>query len=435
MHRIFTNERVLKDCKIYSMLVDAAKKPHASFHMPGHKISEWDITELSYSDNLSAPSGCIQEAENDLAKILGAERSFLLTDGSTAGVLSMLYAAKRLGVKSLAVCRASHKSVFNGCALVGITPLVYPEKVVDGIPVGYTLAELSELYPSVLSADGLFLTSPNYYGKTADLAAARAFCDRENKLLLVDGAHGGHLHFDKDLHAGRFADFWVDGVHKSLPALTQGAVVSARTVKFSLALYEGVQIFRTTSPSYPIMASVEYAVKYPRNEKLEKAVRKYVKTQPRIKAFEDWTKLSVLFNQSAFTVQSALEKQGIYAEFCDGKYLQFYLSPVQTKEEFFALTKVLNVLLKEFPLEEENTSERVPAPVAFDENAEIIWVDMEEAVGKICAVDCGLFPPCTPLVARGERVEQDKIELMKKASNVFGIKDGKIAVLNEKKGE
>ncbi len=435
MHRIFTSEAVLKDCKIYSMLVGAAKKPHASFHMPGHKASDWDITELSYSDNLSAPSGCIQEAENDIAKILGAEKSFLLTDGSTAGVFSMLYAAKRLGVKTLAVCRASHKSVFNGCAVLGITPLVYPERVVDGIPVGYTLAELKERYPSVLSADGLFLTSPNYYGKTADLASARAFCDKENKLLLIDGAHGGHLHFDKRLHAGGFADFWVDGVHKSLPALTQGAVVSARTAEFASALYEGVQIFRTTSPSYPIMASVEYAVKYPRNEALERAVRNYAKTQPRVKIFEDWTKLLASFGSSAFEVQAELEKQGVYAEFCDGKYLQFYLSPVQSQEEFLALAKVLNALFKKFPFDEEKTSERVPAIVVFDENAEIEWVDMEEAVGKICAVDFGLFPPCTPLIVRGERVEKEKIELMQKAKTVFGVKNGKIAVVNEKKGE
>jgi riboflavin kinase/FMN adenylyltransferase len=65
--------------------------------MPGHQTGQWDITELSFSDNLSAPRGCIAEAEADIATILGAYKSFILTDGSTSGVLSMLYAAKMLG--------------------------------------------------------------------------------------------------------------------------------------------------------------------------------------------------------------------------------------------------------------------------------------------------------------------------------------------------
>jgi arginine/lysine/ornithine decarboxylase len=128
------NKAVLKNCKIYQMLAKHAKGRHLSFHTPGHKEGKWDITELFYSDNLSAPRGCIAEAERDVAQILGAYKSFLLTDGSTAGVLSMLYAAKQLGVKSVAVCEASHKSVFNGCAALGITPLVYPCEYQEKIP-------------------------------------------------------------------------------------------------------------------------------------------------------------------------------------------------------------------------------------------------------------------------------------------------------------
>ena len=113
------NKSVLKRCKIYKMLRQNAQKKHVSFHTPGHKIGKWDITELSFSDNLSCPRGCIAAAERDIAQILGAAKSFLLTDGSTSGVLSMLYAAKSLGVNTLAISRNSHKSVYNGCALTG----------------------------------------------------------------------------------------------------------------------------------------------------------------------------------------------------------------------------------------------------------------------------------------------------------------------------
>jgi hypothetical protein len=95
---------------------------------------------------------------------------------------------------------------------------------------------------------------------------------------------------------------WVDGVHKSLPAFTQGAVVSARTEALAAALQKGVDIFRTTSPSYPIMASVEYAVKCPRNEILEKCVYAFVQKEQRVFLRDDWTKLFAVFGKSAFKV-------------------------------------------------------------------------------------------------------------------------------------
>ena len=284
MKTFLKNNAVLADCKIYQMLSSHAKQPHLSFHTPGHKVGEWDITELSFSDNLSNPHDCILEAEQDIAKIVGAEKSFILTDGSTAGVLSMLYAAKQLGVKSVAVCESSHKSVFNGCAALGITPLVYPCEYQEKIPYVPTMYALKQKYAAIFQeADALFFTSPDYYGNVIDFEEIRQYCNETGKLLIVDGAHGGHLHFDKTIYAGAYADLWVDGLHKSLPALTQGAIVSAKTEKTAVALASAVDIFRTTSPSYPIMASVEYAIKYPRNHALERAV-KTLQQHPRIYA-------------------------------------------------------------------------------------------------------------------------------------------------------
>ena len=221
MKRYLKNKRVLRDCKIYQMLFTANKKAHLSFHTPGHKNAKWDITELSFSDNLSSPKGCILQAEQDIATLLQAQKSFILTDGSTSGVLSMLYAARRLGAKTVAFALASHKSVYNGCKILGLTPLVYEN------------AETQTLV--FKKADVIFITSPNYYGSVADLQSLRAFCDENDKLLLIDGAHGGHLRFEKTLYAGSYADMWVDGVHKSLPAFTQGAVVSAKSEKTAIS--------------------------------------------------------------------------------------------------------------------------------------------------------------------------------------------------------
>ena len=437
------NKQVLKACAIYQMLLKSAKKKCIPFHMPGHKAGKWDITELVYSDNLASPHGCIAQAEKDVAAILGAHKSFLLTDGSTSGVLAMLYAAKKLGVKKIALLDSSHKSVWNGCNLLGITPLVYTQKQSEKIVKIPTMSTLKEGFMELLqAADALFITSPDYYGNVADLKAIRAYCDESGKLLLIDGAHGGHLHFDKELHAGGYADMWVDGAHKSLPTLTQGAIVSAKNERLAAALLEGVLTFRTTSPSYPIMASVEYGVKYPRNEKLEKSVKDYISTHERVYKAKDWTKLCALFGERAFEAEKELIQKGIYPEFCDGHVVMFYLSPCTREKDFARLKKELEKLFIKYPYTVKDGLEPDHTPLVLGENVQTEWVELGKAEGEICASDCGLFPPCTPLIKKGERISEDKIKLLKQAANTYGLVDGKILVarlagvqLNEKEGE
>ena len=454
LRKVWKDKNTLKSCHIYQMLRAHSHGRHLSFHTPGHKIGQWDITELSYSDNLSSPSGCIALAERDIAQILGSERSFILTDGSTSGILSMLYAAKMQGARNVAMCAASHKSVLNGCALLGLTPMMYPQKKRNGIPVAYGGEELLATYNELFSkADCIFLTSPDYYGNIEDFSTLRAYCDKTGKLLLVDGAHGGHLHFDRAVYAGAYADLWVDGVHKNLPAFTQGAVVSARTKDLAEKLRAGVDIFRTTSPSYPIMASVECAVKYPRNITLEQDVKALVLENERLQSGGDWTKLCAVFGEKAFEVEKALESEGIYPEFCDGNVIMFYLSPATRKKQFRVLQTRLKKLFEEYPLvktddhvcveiqknkeqgvhvlDEEKGVQRNPAPVVLETE----WVELAQTEGRICAADCGLFPPCTPLIKAGERVEMDKIALLQKANNVYGLDNGKMLVKKQEKEE
>ncbi len=421
---------ILKECHIYRTLKKGAGKRHLSFHTPGHKKGKWDITELSFSDNLSSPSGCILRAEEDIARILGGDKSFILTDGSTCGVLSMLHAARLLGVKTVALPLCAHKSVFNACALAGITPLPFAIEEVEGIPTSPNLAALKENFAGLERADALLLTSPDYYGNIPDLAAFSAYCKERGKLLFIDGAHGGHLH-GSDKHAGNYADIWVDGVHKSLPALTQGAVVSAKGERAVAALKKGVDIFRTTSPSYPIMASVEYAVKYPANPALEKKVREFANLCDRALLKEDWTKLCIRFGENAFPAHEAMEKLGIYPEFCDGNVVEFYLSPATSARAWRRLTRTLKTLLQKYPYIPKKSTQRNPAPLVCIQNARTEWVELDSSIGKICANSCGLFPPCTPLIFAGEIITEEKVALLKKAVNVYGLTENKILAVKD----
>ena len=317
------------------------KKGHISFHTPGHKKAGEDITELSYSDNLFSPRGVLGAAERDIAEILGANKSFILTDGSTCGVFSMIWCVKAAGGKKLAVPVFSHPSVFHACEVMGVEIVPIPQKTAYGIPVQPSAKDMAK---ALDKADALLLTSPDYYGFLANLKDARELCGKQRKPLLIDGAHGGHLHFCEP-HAGKFADLWVDGVHKSLPANTQGAVVSAKNENWGVFLQDAVKKFRTTSPSYPIMASVEYAVKYPRNEKIEEAAIAF-KARHGCANNDDWTKILIPFGENCGKAQAYLEEHGVYPEFNDGNYLLFYLSPCTKETELKTLEAILENLLR-----------------------------------------------------------------------------------------
>ncbi len=433
MRRIFSDKRTAKTCHILSMLKSSARKAHVSFHTPGHKRSNWDITELGYSDNLSAPSGCILQAQTDVARLVGAKQSFFLTDGSTSGVLSVLHALKQAGIRRVAFALDSHKSVYNGCALLGLTPFLFQGQTQNGLPLPLNEKTAGEEVKNAIeNSDALLLTSPDYYGNVADLAYFSSLCKKAGKPLVIDGAHGGHLRFEKRLYAGAYADMWVDGVHKSLPALTQGAIVHAKTEEWSERLQNAVDVFRTTSPSYPIMASVEYAVKYPRNLPLEKAVGEWKAVETRLYANQDWTKVCALFGKHAFTAEKDCIKKGVYPEFCDGNVVTFYLSPATKTRDFKRLQKLLQKLFKKYPYERSENGQKdvrcVRTPTVFPKNTANEWLELAESVGKICANTCGLFPPCTPLITCGERITEEKIELLQRADNVFGLRERKINV-------
>ncbi len=319
-------------------MLRAQSEEHLSFHTPGHKHAGADITELSYSDNLYAPHGVIAAAEADISDILGANRSFILTDGSTSGIFSMLAALKSRSVSALAYPQYSHPSVYHACELLGIRSVLIPQETEYGI---LRQPSARAVEAALRQADALLLTSPDYYGFFAPLAEARAICDGQGKPFVVDGAHGSHLHFSPE-YAGKFADMWVDGVHKSLPALTQGAVVSA-TDGWVSPLSSAVRRFRTTSPSYPIMASVEYAVKYPRNFAIERAAEDFKRGHGCL-GNDDWTKILVPFGAAGEAAAGALEKEGLYPEFYDGNYILFYLSPCTKESDLLRLGEALDAL-------------------------------------------------------------------------------------------
>lgn len=441
---------------IYDQLKKYAKADK-SFHMPGHKargdfkskfaVAPLDVTELSYSDNLLCPKGVIARAQTDIAEILGARRSYIMTDGSSSGVLSMIFAVSKPGSKII-VPRNSHQSVWNACKLLNIEPVIVQGESRDGV----LLPPDPELVEKLVSNDrtiaAMIVTSPDYYGNIAPLSEYAAVLKKYGRYFLVDGAHGAHLAFEKSRqgYAGASADIWVDGAHKTMPALTQGAIVSVNCEKLVPALEEGLSVFRTTSPSFPITASVEYAVKYLyNNPELIKEAKAAVaafraKCPYKLYPSDDWTKLAIDFEPlgvSSHDVAEILEKKGIYAELSDGKYILFYLSPMTTASDLNALSVALSSALMNKKLKKEFVKRpELPVPgrtysflYALKQPREKI--PLSSAVGRMAARNAGIAPPCTPVTVAGEIISEAAVKILGGSDGVFGVEDGKIWVVKK----
>ena len=445
---------------IYGALREYKKRKPLRLHMPGHKAdrrmsaffrdSALDVTELSFSDCLESPDGVIARAEEDIAALLGARRSHILTDGSTAGVFAMVFAAKRAGGK-LAIARNAHKSVYNACAVLGVEPYILKINDRAGVLLPPTAADVEEAFKKERTVGGVLITSPDYYGNLADLAAIRKVCDRCGKSLYVDGAHGAFMRFDRELesqYAGNFADVWVDGAHKTLPTLTQGAIVSVGASGDAEAVEEGLQIFRTTSPSYPIMASVEYGVKYMAKQGAEHidALRNqltFLKARlkrRKIPFYEDSRTLVLAVDCGgagikARAAQRQLERRNIFAELQDGRYILFYFSPMTPPSALGKLERALCKIWRMRALR-GNVCEGLPFVSGVKKFSFLTahtlaceYVPLNRSVGRIAARSAGVTPPCYPVVVAGEQITEQAAQALQNAAHTFGVKDGAVAVM------
>lgn len=450
----------LENLHIYSALKQFEKQDTIRFHMPGHKgknlvilqDSSLDCTELSITDCLESPTDCILQAEEDIAKIFEAKKSFLLTDGATCGIFVMLYAIKTLGGK-VAIVRNSHKSVYNACSILGVEPILLDCHMQYGIFQQPTVEDIKKLLDKYNDITALLLTTPDYYGNLADVKAIKQLCKQRQILLFIDNAHGAFMQFDdayKEQYAGQYADVWVDSLHKTTPCLTQGAILHTNNSKLIATLLEGLNIFRTTSPSYLIMASIEYAAKYMQTfakqeiatvrQNLSWAKAELSKLQLSVLESCKTLNLIIDFASSGYStdsVQCYLEENGLFTELNDGRYLLFYASNATSRLDFETLVALLQKGIAEKYF--QKNIERVKPLQFMSPERVCAFIDMqwqafeflspELAVGKIAAKNMGRTPPCFPIIVAGERITEQALQQLLQAKHTFGMQNGKLPVL------
>lgn len=460
-------------------LTEYSQSDFYPYHMPGHKRNpagalprEWtnrDITEIEGFDNLHDATEVLKELQEKATTAYGAEESFYLVNGSTCGILSAISAAVPFGGELL-ITRNCHKSVYHGAYLRHLSlHYLYPD-VLEGYDVceAITAKQVEKALEEHPGAAAVLIVSPTYEGRIADVQAIAEVVHKKGLPLIVDEAHGAHLGFSPDfaVNSARLgADIVINSVHKTLPAMTQTALLHVNGELIDRQILKRyLRIYQTSSPSYVLMSSIEEAVDMAGEEiAFEEFV---IRWQELLTRLSELKRLRILPNSFE---ECRKKKQDI------GKLI------ISTKETELSGTKLYDMLLTEYHLQPEMVCEsyvlcmftigdtkegyerlaealldidrqtktvkkpgfgksRVPETVlpfyeAWDEAPEEIL--LKDAEGRIAGEFLNLYPPGTPILVPGERLTKDIITFLEKCMSegltVQGIsKEGNIKVLRER---
>jgi lysine decarboxylase len=264
---------------IYETLAGYARGGIYGFHTPGHKggrfaapeIAELvgksglalDLPAMTATDNTFHPRASIREAQQLAADLFGARETFYLAAGSTIGVAAALLATVPPG-RTVALPRNIHRSVVAGLVLSGALPRFVPHDVLPECgALGVSPAALAAALDTDPRPAAVLLTRPSYYGLARELADVVALCRERTVPLIVDEAHGAHLHF---LPSGRpppalagGADLVVQSCHKTLGSLVGSAQlhVGRNSLIEPGRIQEALNFLQTTSPSFLLLASLD----------------------------------------------------------------------------------------------------------------------------------------------------------------------------------
>lgn len=432
------------------MLFDKTKKYNKSgvypFHMPGHKrqsISpdlpyELDMTEIPGFDNLHNPQTCIKEIEDKAATLYQAKRAFMLVNGATCGIMSAIGALTKRGDRVL-VARNCHISVYRAIRLFGLKPeYILPDYVKDGddsYPIFGSIDpdEVCKKLTEHRDIKLVILTSPTYEGVVSDISKISEICYEFGVKLFVDEAHGAHFAFCDYFPLGSLpngADVTVTSLHKTLPALTQTALLLTNDLSLQDELQYQLSVFQTSSPSYVLMNSVEICLDYTANYDFTdyinrlNAFKEKAKELKKLKLIlRENTENIFAYDKSKLVISTAhtdlsgekfanelRENFGIETEMSSTDYVIAMTSICDTDEGFQRLInalKSIDSICKYIETYEPVLIKSLPEKVYEPYESEI-----EES--DIAKKDYFIYPPGIPIIVKGEHMTDDIINVIDK---------------------
>ncbi len=471
-----------KKAPLYEAVRKYADSEPAPFHVPGHKLGgaydsktsvkmnsifSLDVTELSRLDDLHQAEGVIAEAQHLAAEAFRAEETFFLVGGSTAGNIAAILTVCNPG-DTLIVQRNVHKSVIHALMLGNVHP-IFINPMIDhftGIATGITAEQVAEALIQNPHSRGVFITNPNYYGMGTDIRRICEICHSFGVPILVDEAHGAHFGFHTDLPESAMdsgADLSVQSTHKMLTSLTMSSMLHIQGHRIDRdKLRQILAMIQSSSPSYPLMISLDLARRYivlEGQKKLDQVIqltenyRGKIRTitpditvpDNRSEAYDYLDPLKIVMHVSppktGYMLQQELEEKGCFAEMADLFHVVLALSPETRAEQLDRLISALHEGKIPPHNQDISSSPEKKGIVPGMENVfkthliyqpfqvfhvEKEWVPWDQAAGRVCADSIIPYPPGIPVFIPGEYISNEKHHwvdtMLKKGGRIQGLK-------------
>ncbi|MHC5768056.1 MAG: aminotransferase class I/II-fold pyridoxal phosphate-dependent enzyme [Nostoc sp.] len=456
-------------------LLDALKvnaaRPHTPFYTPGHKQGEGisqpladllgkavfraDLTELSDLDNLFAPQGVIQEAQQLAAEAFGALQTWFLVNGSTCGIEAAILATCGTGDKII-LPRNVHSSAIAGLILSGAIPIFLNPEYDPVLDIAHSITPnaVQSALQQHPDAKAVLIVYPTYYGVCGDLSAIANITHQYNIPLLVDEAHGAHFAFHPELPTPALAagaDLTVQSTHKVLGAMTQASMLHIQGNRIDCdRISKALQLVQSTSPSYLLLASLDAArqqmamhgkMLMSRTLQLAEEARTRISQIPELSVLQmpqleespgfvalDKTRLTVTVSGlglTGFEADEILdEKFAVTAEFASLQHLTFIISLGNTPADIEKLVQGFTTLAKEYRRSNLTVKNQVGLNLdrtldyalqlspreAFFAVSEIL--PLTQTNKRICAEIVCPYPPGIPVLMPGEVITKSVLEYL-----------------------
>jgi len=456
---------------LYTALVEHAKKNPIQFHIPGHKKGKGmdeefknfigenalsiDLINIAPLDDLHHPHGIIKEAQELAAEAFGADYTFFSVQGTSGAIMTMVMSVCGPGDKII-VPRNVHKSILSAIIFAGATPIfIHPEMDLKiGIAHGITPNSVKRALDEHPDAKAVLVINPTYFGIAANLQEIVELVHEYDIPVLVDEAHGVHIHFHDELPLSAMqagADMAATSVHKLGGSLTQSSILNIRGDLVNPHHVQSViSMLTTTSTSYILLASLDAARRnlvmngknlLDQSIKLAQGLRERVNKISGLYCFGDdilgteatydYDPTKLLINVmdlgiTGYEVEKWLRTEyNIEVELSDLYNILCIITPGDTKEDAEVLITALARLSKE--KEKENIDQKKKNPLkvtlpkipalalspraAFYSDTDTIPFD--QSVGHVIAEFVMVYPPGIPILFPGEVITEDNVNYIK----------------------
>lgn len=455
---------------IYDALLKI-RKHHHSLHVPGHKLGhdfdaaglhsfrtilEMDQTEIEGLDDLHHAEGIIRDAEQLASEAFGSEETKFLVGGTTSGILALILAVIGEGDKCL-IERNAHKSVFNGLRLARGTPVYLAPNFEANtqLPLGVQPNYVEKALRMDSSIKAVLITSPNYYGQTANIAKIAEITQRYGIPLLVDEAHGAHYRFASALPSTALeqgADAVVQSTHKTLPAMTMGSMLHFQGERLDRQqVKRWLATIQSSSPSYPILSSLDLARRHmvvgDGVRKLEQAIQHAQSLRVELQSVP-WLQIAPTADPLRFvmlhphgwsrSLQQHLQVNGIYPEIVEPDRIVFIFSGGNSYDDFKSLKEAIHSFKPPAVFDPIKKNRLIPEHLWMQAQSDRIdlkqstWCTLESAVSRVAAQMIIPYPPGIPFVLERQILSIEVLDvlqnMLKEGIHLHGVENKRILV-------